>query len=224
MLSPPAVDRLTPLAVAVEVSNISSDYDGTLALRDVSATFYRGQITALCGANGSGKSTLLGVIAGIQPHRGGTVVRTTPPGVAMVVQHSAVPDRLPITVREAVTMGRWGALGHYRRPSATDRAIVDESISALALDGLERRPLHSLSGGQRQRVLVAQGLAQRAALLLLDEPTAAIDAETQRLIVGAMAAEVARGTTIVLATHDPELAAIADRQLVLAAGRVVRAP
>lgn len=221
MLLSPAVDRLAPPLAAVELTNIHSDYDGNPALDDLSASIPRGQITALCGANGSGKSTLLGVIAGIQPHRSGSVVRHGSPTVAIVVQHSAVTDRLPITVRDAVTIGRWGALGSWRRLRASDRDIVDESIAAVALGGLERRPLHSLSGGQRQRALVAQGLARRADLLLLDEPTAAIDAETHGLIVAAMHAEIRRGTTIVHATHDEQLAAQADRRITLAAGRVV---
>jgi len=204
---------------AHRLRGVSAEYDGQLALDGIDLDLPGGTITVLSGANGSGKSTLLGVLAGTQPVSRGTVERHDQPSIAFVVQQSAVSARLPLTVQETVTMGRWrvrGAVGRLRR---ADRAIVDESLEALGIADLARRSLFALSGGQRQRALVAQGLAQRADLLLLDEPTAGTDALAQQLIERAIETELGRGATIVQATHDPAVVAAAERVVLLENGR-----
>ena len=206
-------------AIAHRLRGVSAEYDGQLALDNIDLDLPGGTMTVLSGANGSGKSTLLGVLAGTQPVSRGTVERHDQPSIAFVVQQSAVPARLPLTVQETVTMGRWrvrGAVGRLRR---ADRAIVDESLEALGIADLARRSLFALSGGQRQRALVAQGLAQRADLLLLDEPTAGTDALAQQLIERAIETELGRGATIVQATHDPAVVAAAERVVLLENGR-----
>jgi len=189
------------------------------ALRGVSLELRGGEVLAVAGRNGSGKSTLLSVIAGILPPGSGTVLRGRP--VAFVVQRSEVPDALPLTVRDVVRMGRWAQRGAWRRLTRQDHAIVAESIAALGLGGLERRPLAGLSGGQRQRALVAQGLAQRAGILLLDEPTVGLDDEARLLIDAAIAREARRGVAVVHATHDAEVIRLADRVIRLESGTVV---
>ena len=189
------------------------------ALRGVTLELRGGEVLALAGHNGSGKSTLLAAIAGTLPPRSGRVVREE--RVAFVVQRSDVPDSLPLTVCDVVRMGRWAQRGAWRRLGRTDHAIVAESIAALGLEGLERRPLASVSGGQRQRTLVAQGLAQRAAILLLDEPTVGLDDEARTLIDAAISREAARGVAVVHATHDAEVIRLADRVIRLQAGAVV---
>jgi len=212
----------------IELRDVSVKHNDIDALVGVSASIRPGTVTALAGPNGSGKSTLLAVIAGVQAHRG-TVARDRTPHagrgrdarIAFVVQRSAVPPTLPVTVRDVVSMGRWSERGRWRPLTRADRAIVTDSIHSLGLDGLERRPLHALSGGQRQRALVAQGLAQRADVLLLDEPTVGLDDEAQLLIGIAIAAEADRGVTVVHATHDPAVIATADRVIRLDAGRLV---
>jgi zinc/manganese transport system ATP-binding protein len=204
----------------IELQNISVDHGGIRALNSVSVSIAAGEITALAGQNGSGKSTLLGVIAGTQAHRGSAVRR---PGarIAFVVQRSAVPQTLPLTVRDVVSMGRWAHRAPWRPLTGTDREIVADSVAALGLQALERRPLHELSGGQRQRALVAQGLAQRAEILLLDEPAAALDDEARVLIDAAIAREARRGVAVVHATHDQAVMAAADRVIRLDAGELV---
>ena len=204
----------------IELRAVSVKHHDIDALVDVSASIAPAAVTALAGANGSGKSTLLAVIAGVQEHRG-AVLRERSHRVAFVVQRSAVPSTLPVTVRDVVSMGRWSERGPWRPLTRADRAIVTDSIRALGLDGLEHRPLHALSGGQRQRALVAQGLAQRADVLLLDEPTVGLDDEAQHLIGLAIAAEAERGVTVVHATHDPAVIAAADHVIRLDSGRVV---
>ncbi|WP_411698849.1 zinc ABC transporter ATP-binding protein AztA [Conyzicola sp.] len=203
----------------IELQNISVDHGGVRALDSVSASIGAGEVTALAGQNGSGKSTLLGVIAGTQAHRG-ALARRPDVRVAFVVQRSAVPHSLPLTVRDVVSMGRWGRRAPWRPLTRADREIVQESLAALGLQSLERRPLHELSGGQRQRALVAQGLAQRADILLLDEPAAALDDEARVLIGLAIAREAERGAAVVHATHDAAAIAAADRVIRLHAGQL----
>jgi zinc/manganese transport system ATP-binding protein len=192
------------------------------ALRGVSLELRGGEVLALTGHNGSGKSTLLSVIAGTLPPLSGAVDRGR--RVAFVVQRSDVPDALPLTVRDTVRMGRWAQRGAWRRLTRDDHAIVAQSIRALGLDGLERRPLAGLSGGQRQRALVAQGLAQRAGVLLLDEPTVGLDDEARTLIDAAISGEAWRGVAVVHATHDAEVIRRADRVVRMEAGAIVVPP
>lgn len=211
-----------PLAVRqslVHLLGISVDLGGTRALGDVTLEVRAGEVLALAGHNGSGKSTLLGVIAGTQPHSAGRVRRSG--RMAFVVQRSSVPASLPLTVGDTVSMGRWSVRGGWRSLSRDDKRIIGESIDALGLSGLEARPLGALSGGQRQRALVAQGLAQRADILLLDEPSAGLDDEARALIDLAIAREVARGTAVVHATHDAEVIRSADRVVRLESGQIM---
>ncbi|MCU1445763.1 zinc ABC transporter ATP-binding protein AztA [Cryobacterium sp.] len=207
----------------ITLRQIRVNHGPAVALDGVSAVVEAGRVTALAGANGSGKSTLLGVAAGIQPVQGGERMLAAHVSIALVVQRGAAPDTLPLTVRDAVNMGRWAARGMWRPLSRADRVIVAESIAALGLEGLERRALGELSGGQRQRALVAQGLARRADVLLLDEPAAGLDGEALLLIDLAIRREAARGAAVLCATHDPEVVRRADRVIRLAAGRVVAA-
>jgi zinc/manganese transport system ATP-binding protein len=201
-----------PLA---ELVDVTADYGATPVLTGVSARFEAGRVSAIAGPNGSGKSTLLAVLAGLHPVRSGRVRYEG--RVAFVPQRSALSDRLPLTVRELVRMGRWADRGAWRPLRRADRALADECLESLDLTALAVHPLSVLSGGQRQRALVAQGLAQRADLLLLDEPTAGVDAASVTRIGAAMLAEAARGAVVVHASHDP--AAIAAAHAVIRLGR-----
>jgi ABC-type Mn2+/Zn2+ transport system ATPase subunit len=124
-----------------------------------------------------------------------------------------------VTVRDVVAMGRYA---NGRRDRRADRVAVDEALDRLELGGLTRRYLRELSGGQRQRALVAQGLAQRAEVLLLDEPVSGLDLASAERIATIVAEERAAGHAVVVATHDLAEAATADHAVLLA-GRVVAA-
>ncbi|SOD62221.1 zinc/manganese transport system ATP-binding protein [Streptomyces zhaozhouensis] len=210
-----STDRPDDLAV----HRISAGYGDRLALTEVSARLPGGRITSLVGANGAGKSSLLAVLAGVLRPTAGEVTGLGPRRPALVAQRSAVSDALPLTVRETVAMGRWADLGPWRRARRADRELVEECMERLGVAPLAGRQLGSLSGGQRQRALVAQGLAQRPEVLLLDEPTAGLDAEARERIAAALAEAGAAGTTVVHATHDLHLALDADHCLLLADGR-----
>jgi zinc/manganese transport system ATP-binding protein len=203
----------------IRLDQVGVTHGSVSALRDITLDIRPGEVVAVSGANGSGKSTLLGVLAGTQQHTG-TVSRADAIRVAYVVQRSAVPEGLPLTVHDVVAMGRWSSLGHWRPARADDRTIVEESLAALGLGALARRPLRTLSGGQRQRTLVAQGLAQRADVLLLDEPTVGLDAEADELIRDAIERERRRGVAVVHATHDAAVIREATRVVALVDGRL----
>ncbi|MEU6644505.1 zinc ABC transporter ATP-binding protein AztA [Saccharomonospora sp. NPDC046836] len=205
----------------VRIDALSAGYAGRVVLHGISARLPSASITAIAGPNGSGKSTLLGAVAGVVPPGSGSVVLPGGTRPAFVVQRSAVSDRLPITVRETVAMGRWAHSGPWRRLSEEDHVIVADALARLGIADLARRRLGSLSGGQRQRALVAQGLAQRADVLLLDEPTTGLDGPAREAITDALAGEAARGAAVVHVTHDLAEADRADHCLLLGKGRLL---
>ncbi|NKZ00934.1 zinc ABC transporter ATP-binding protein AztA [Nocardiopsis alborubida] len=204
----------------LELDGVYAGYGREDVLRGIDAAVPRGAVTALVGPNGSGKSTLLGLMAGTVAVRRGGVRASSPTRPAFVVQRSAVPDALPVTVREAVSMGRWAHRGFWRPLTRRDRAVVAECLDRLDVADLADRRLGELSGGQRQRVLIAQGLAQEADLLLLDEPSAGLDHRAREYVRRVLERARADGVTVVHATHAPDEAFDADHCLVLADGRI----
>jgi ABC-type Mn2+/Zn2+ transport system ATPase subunit len=187
-----------------------------------------GSVTALIGPNGSGKSTLLNAIAGLHEPASGTLRVFGPGGerarIAYVLQATKVNDVLPVTVREVVAMGRYGSTGPYRRLSAADKELVEDSVERMGLATLRDRHLHQLSGGQRQGVFVAQGLAQDHDILLLDEPLTGLDLVSARAIDDVIHGERERGCTVVITTHDLSEARVADHVLLLAGAVVACGP
>ena len=205
----------------IELTNVRFGYPGAEVFRGLNLSVTPGAVTAVVGSNGSGKSTLLGLLAGVlRPHGGD--VRAPWGDVALAVQRSAVTDTFPMTAAEAVMMGRWRRLGLLRRPSRTDHRIVDHWMTELGLDDLRRRTMGELSGGQRQRVLLAQAFVQEAGLLLLDEPTTGLDAESAARVVAYLLRLAAEGTTVVAATHDHPLIRAAEHRIDLDATASVR--
>ncbi|MBE3000584.1 metal ABC transporter ATP-binding protein [Nocardiopsis sp. HNM0947] len=208
----------------VSLDAVHAGHDGADVLCGVSAQIRAGTVTALVGDNGSGKSTLLGVLAGTHPLRSGRVEHRGSHRPAFVPQRSAVPDALPLTVVQTVRMGRWARRGAWRRLRREDHGAVAHCLDRLGVADLAGRPLHALSGGQRQRVLVAQGLAQEADLLLLDEPSTGLDTEARAAIAQVLAEERDRGCAVVVATHSADEARGADRVLRLHDGHLTETP
>ena len=207
-------------AYAARLLDVRVHLGGHDVLRQVDLTLGRAGLTVLTGPNGAGKSTLIEVLAGVRPPTAGRAeVRAR--SVAFVPQRAAVPDRLPVTVHDVVTMGAWGEAGAWRRVGREGRSRVEEAMEVLDLGPLARRSFATLSGGERQRTLLAQGLARGADLLLLDEPTTGLDNRNAAHICEAVAREVARGVCVVCVSHDPDVIARADRAVRLEEGRVV---
>lgn len=184
-------------------------------LHDVSACVPGGAVTAVVGPNGAGKSTLVEILAGVRRPRRGTVERRG--RVALVVQRPSVPDSLPVTVADVVAIGTWSR----RRPRAEVRDAVAETVDRVGLAGFESRSFSELSGGERQRALLAQGLVQRADVLLLDEPAAGLDVTSRDTTRRLLAEEARRGVAVVCVTHDDASRDAADRVIRLERGRVV---
>ncbi|HEY8546509.1 MAG TPA: zinc ABC transporter ATP-binding protein AztA, partial [Acidimicrobiales bacterium] len=214
-----------PVPFAARAHHLGLGYGARAVLTDVDLTIPTGAVTVLIGPNGAGKSTLLHALAGlVRPQDGELDVPALRRrgGVALVLQATEANQRLPLTVREVVAMGRFPHRRWFGRPTAADRAAVDAALDLLHLRDLAGAQIRELSGGQRQRAFVAQGLAQQAELLVLDEPFTGLDILSHAAIREAIAHERDAGRAVVLSTHDLADAATAD-QVVLLAGRVVAA-
>lgn len=203
-------------------------YGAHTALDRSTFTIPLGGITAVIGPNGSGKSTLLHAVAGLVPPAEGRLTvlgrdaREARSEISYVLQSTVVPPSTPITVRETVGLGRYPAVGYFRRFSRTDRARVAEAMRQIGVEDLAGRHLHELSGGQRQRVYVAQGLAQDHRVILLDEPLTGLDLVSAQAIDALIHGKRDSGETVVLTTHDLDEALAADH-VVLVSGRVTAA-
>jgi zinc/manganese transport system ATP-binding protein len=205
---------------SINLERVTFGYNGFRVFTRLTLAVPAAATTAVVGPNGCGKSTLLDLIAGVAvPERG--IVELGGREVALAVQRSQVGDTFPITVAEAVAMGRWRRLGLLRRSSRTDRDIVSYWIAELGLEELRHRRLGDLSGGQRQRVLLAQAFAQQAPIVLLDEPTTGLDADAADRVAQQLRRLAASGTTIVAATHDFGFAHRFDHCVLLGGGRLL---
>jgi iron complex transport system ATP-binding protein len=216
---------------ALVAHQIDAGYGARHVLRGVDLTLGSGQLIALIGPNGAGKSTLLRALAGlIRPTAG----RVSLDGVdVLALSRAVLASRIavvpqtfdtlfPFTVREIVGLGRSARLGLFARPTRSDDEAVERAISDQDLSALAGRRIDALSGGERQRVVLAMALAQEAGVLLLDEPTAHLDPSHQRSVllrVGELART--RGVIALAVLHDLNLAALADRVIVLDDGSVV---
>ncbi|MFF2023023.1 zinc ABC transporter ATP-binding protein AztA [Streptomyces sp. NPDC058171] len=210
----------SPRRPRIRLTAIDAGYADRPVLHQVTLDIPALGITSLIGANGSGKSTLLGVIAGVIQPTSGTVHYAGSPAPAFVPQRSTVSDALPLTVRQTVEMARWRSRGPWRRLTKSDHATVDEALERLGIAHLAPRQLGELSGGQRQRAFIAQGIAQRSDLLLLDEPGTGLDPEARHGIERLLTDLAADDITVVQATHDLPSARAGHHCLLLRDGRI----
>ena len=214
------VDRDTTIVAR----DVCVHYGSAVALAPSSLEIPRGQSVALVGPNGSGKSTLLLVLAGLLRPTSGTIERRRDVRVSFVAQHQLQHQWMPISVGEVLRMGRYGQRGLLGRLGADDRRAIAEAADRMDVGTMLRRPFGELSGGQRQRVLVAQALAARPSLLLLDEPITGLDLSSQQRILDVISEETAAGTSVVLSTHHLGEARRTDRVLLLAGCVVADGP
>jgi zinc transport system ATP-binding protein len=208
----------------------SVELSGRRILDDVSVTIDEGEFVAVLGPNGAGKSTLVRALVGLVPLASGTAsVFGTPlaqfrewPRLGYVPQRLAVGGGVPATVREVVASGRVGRIGRFRRTSSKDRHAVEHALEDVGMAHRAGDPVATLSGGQQQRVLIARALAGEPEVLVLDEPTAGVDADSQDTLAGALGHLSNAGGSVVLVAHElGPLAALIRRAVVLREGRVV---
>ena len=217
-----------PGSTTVRARDVTVVLGGRTVVDGVDLDAAAGEVLALVGPNGCGKSTLLSVVSGLRaPARGDVTIggddvrgvdsRSLARRRALVTQ--ANRGDTPFTVREVVEMGRFP---WTRSPEAVRSAeIIDDAIDQCDLGDLVDRPFSQLSGGQQARVSLARALAQDTPVLLLDEPTAALDIGHSEQVLTILARRAAAGATVLLVVHDLSLAAAyADRVAVMKAGRI----
>lgn len=182
---------------------VTLGYDRHPAIHHLSATVPAGALTAVVGPNGAGKSTLLKAIAGeLRPLTGRIERPVRRDAIAYMPQVSEIDRSFPVTVREVVSMGLWRRVGAFGRLTRSEHAAVDRSLADVGLEGLDGRPIASLSGGQLQRVLFARLALQDAALILLDEPFAAVDRRTVDDLLSIIDGWHDEGRTVLAVLHD----------------------
>jgi iron complex transport system ATP-binding protein len=217
--------------VTVELANVSVAYDGHRALQDVSVHVRGGAWLALIGPNGAGKTTLLRAVAGLVPFSGHAQVvdaavedskrRRLARLVAYVPQRPELPAAM--TVSDYVLLGRTPYIPYLGTEGMRDLKVVARVLERLEMMPMADRPLGSLSGGEGQRAVLARALAQEAPVMLLDEPTAALDVGHQQEVLE-LVDELRRedGITVVAAMHDLTLAGqFAERLLLLDRGKAI---
>ncbi len=194
--------------LAVEADRLTVNYGRTPGIRDVRLAVPAGEYLGIIGPNGGGKTTLLKAILGLVPVTEGRVsIFGTPAAkgrgrVGYVPQFSTVNRTFPITVEDAVLTGRVHAgLTPFFRYGRHDRAVALETMARVGVAPLRRRQVAELSGGEFQKVLIARALATTPDILLLDEPTASVDAASRGQIF-TLLKELNREMTILLVTHD----------------------
>jgi zinc transport system ATP-binding protein len=218
--------RSVPHSIAVDVSvdepliearGVSYAYGSTSVIDDVDLAVRRGEFVALVGPNGSGKSTLLRVLLGaLRPARGSVRLLGRPSSeltdrwrIGYVPQRPTLAPDVPATVREIVTTGRLARRGWWRPLQRVDRTAVGHALESVDLVELADRPIAQLSGGQQQRAFIARAFASEPELLVLDEPIAGIDAESQRRFRESLVHLIGEhGAGVLLVSH--ELSAVAD--------------
>jgi ABC-type Mn2+/Zn2+ transport system ATPase subunit len=218
-----------PGQAALEVKHLTFGYPGAAhpALDDVSLRITPGENVALVGPNGAGKSTLVKLVVGLEDAPRDTLwVYGNPVGacfhrVAYVPQRSDVDWRFPVTVQQAVMMGRYTHLGWLKRPGSIDRDIVEHALETMDLTHHADKQVGELSGGQQQRVMLARTLAQDGDLILLDEPLNNLDVPTQEMIFHVLEALSSQGRTVIVTTHDLGILPIHFSRAVFLDGHVV---
>ncbi len=197
----------------IRFSHATFGFPGVIALKDITLEIAEGEFLGIIGPNGSGKTTLCKAVLGLmRPLEGSLQIFDCSceelrchhrARIGYLPQKGRLDQNFPITVLETVMMGRYGALGLFRRPAKQDQEIALQALANVGMQDHHDAALGHLSGGQQQRVLIARALAQQPQVLLLDEPTTGIDITTQHSVLD-LVRRLHRdlGLTVLLVTHD----------------------
>jgi manganese/zinc/iron transport system ATP- binding protein len=193
---------------ALQVHQLTVNYDKTPVLWDISLSIPQGRIVGIIGPNGAGKSTFIKTALNlVQPISGkieffGRPLKEVRRRIAYVPQRETVDWDFPITVRDLVTMGRYGALGLFKWPRQADLAAADHYLEKVGMSAFANRQISQLSGGQQQRVFIARALAQEADVYFMDEPFAGIDVASETAIMNILHQLKTKGKTVFVVHHD----------------------
>lgn len=210
----------------LELKSVSVRFGNTKALDNLSFQLKQGERVAIIGPNGAGKSTLFNIISGVLSPTTGQVdiYGHAPDGhicIAYVPQRSQVDWQFPVNVADVVMMGRVRKLGLFRWPRRVDWEQVYQALDLVGMTPLAKRQIGELSGGQQQRVFIARALAQEAELMLMDEPLNGLDIKSQEDIFTILEKLRRRQVTVMVATHDLNLAAERFDRLMLLNHRLI---
>lgn len=196
--------------LAISIYDVTVRYQGKAALKDATVKIPKGAICGLVGMNGAGKSTLFKAIMNAVPKQKGKIRLLDMPLkaaqargiVAYVPQTELVDWDFPLSVRDVVMMGRYHMMNWLRRPSKNDEIAVNQALERTHLTELANRQIGQLSGGQKKRAFVSRALAQGASILLLDEPFAGVDMQTELSLIDLLKELQGQGVTTLIAAHD----------------------
>ncbi len=221
------------MKTSIVATSLHAAYGSLPVLQDVSFAVPKGEFFIVIGPNGSGKTTLLKILSAIIPfNRGNLEIAGAPIGkysrrslariIALVPQ--SVPEDLPFTVRELILMARAPRMGLLGLERDEDIRLAEEAMAFTGVEPLAGRKMDQLSGGERQRVFIARAICQEPQIILLDEPTAALDLAHQVRVMDLMEKlREEKGLTVVMVSHDINLAAMyGNRLMLLKKGRIVK--
>ena len=218
---------------SIRASALNTNYGSLPVIRDVSFSVSKGEFFIVIGPNGSGKTTLLKVMAAITAFQGGKLEILGKPmekysrkslAKIMALVPQTVPEDLPFTVRELVLMARSPHMGLLGLEGDHDIQMAEEAMAFTGVESLADRKMDQLSGGERQRAFIARAICQDPQIILLDEPTAALDLAHQVRVMDLMEKlRTEKGLTIVMVSHDINLAAMyATCLMLLKKGRIIK--
>lgn len=203
-----STNKTEGLPPALQVYQLTVNYEKTPVLWDVSLSVPQGKIVGIIGPNGAGKTTLVKSVLGlIKPVAGkveflGQAAAQKMSQVAYVPQKETVDWDFPITAIDLVLMGRYGRLGLFRWPRQADREAAKHYLDSVGMLAFAHRQISQLSGGQQQRVFIARALMQEADIYFMDEPFVGIDMASEKVIVELLKKLKSQGKTIFIVHHD----------------------
>ncbi len=211
--------RIKHMLAVFDLHDVAFGYGGKQVLKNINLHLHAGQFAAIVGPSGAGKSTLLKLVLGtLKPTHGKVEICAEALGdqckravrIGYIPQLETVDWNFPVTVAQAVLMGRHGSAGHRSWlpwHSADDKLALKQVLAKLEIDMLADRHIRDLSGGQQQRVFLARALIAEPDILVLDEPTSGVDPRTAQNVMHQLAHLNHDGMTILMTTHDLNLAA-----------------
>lgn len=191
----------------IELEHLSLGWRDKVAVRDISGQFLQSGLYAVVGPNGAGKSTLLkGLMGEIAPIQGHIHLHLDPSAdLAFLPQQADIDRSFPITVYDLVAMGAWARIGVFKGVKAKEHLRIQQALQTVGMADFAARSINTLSGGQFQRALFARLLLQDAAVILLDEPFAAVDTDTTQDLLALILDWHAQGRTVIAVLHELDM-------------------